>query len=133
MGQPEPIIPDDDLQGTLRKAVEQVRRDPVSGDLVERCAARAVEILGLEAVRPIYGDLGQEGAQEAPNSWHWPATICLAASLLITVSLNALQVALDRPDSHRQQAALLKTADQQNYRIYSDLRLERDFSTSVPR
>jgi hypothetical protein len=132
MGQHQPMIPDDELQGALRKAVDQVRQDPVSEDLVERCAARAAEIPGLEAVRPTSVDLGREGTQEAPNSWHWPATICLAASLLITLSLNALQVALERPDPHRQEAALLKTADQQNFCIYSDLRLERVLSISVP-
>ena len=132
MGQPQPMMPDDELQGALRKAVEQVRRDPVSEDLVERCAARAAEIPGLEAVRPMYADLGREGTQEAPNSWHWPATVCLAASLFITLSLNALQIALDRPDPHRLQAALLKTANQQSYCIYSDLRLERVSSISVP-
>jgi len=132
MGQPEPMIPDDELQGTLRRAVEQVRRDPVSENLIERCVARAAEIPGLETVRPIDADLGPEGTHKAPNSWHWPATVCLAASLLITLSLNALQIALDRPDPHRQQAALLKTADQQTYCIYSDLRLERVSSISVP-
>ena len=133
MGQPEPMTPDDDLQGPLRKAVEQVRQDPVSEDLVERCAARAAEIPDLEAVQPMYADLSPEGIQESPNSWRWPATVCLAASLLITLSLNAFQIALDRPDPHRQQAALLTTANQQNYRIYADLRLERDVSISIPR
>jgi hypothetical protein len=126
------MIPDDELQGALRKAVDQVRQDPASEDLVDRCAARAAEIPGLEAVRPMFADLGRVGTQEAPNSWHWPATICLAASLLITLSLNALQIALYRPDPHRQQAAQIQTADQQNYLIYSDLRLERVFSISVP-
>jgi hypothetical protein len=133
MGQPEPIIPDEDLQGPLRKAVEQVRRDLVSGDLVERCASQAAEIPGLEAARSMYADLGPEGIQESLNSWRWSATVCLATSLLITLSLNALQIALDRPDPYRQQAALLKTANQLHYRIYSDLRLEREASISIPR
>lgn len=132
MGQPKPMVPDDELQGALRKAVEQVRRDPVSESLIERCAARAAEIGSFETIRPIYADLGPEGKQGVPNSWHWPATVCLAASLLFTLSLNALQIALDRPDPHRQQAALLKTANQHTYCIYSDLRLERVFSISIP-
>ena len=133
MGQPEPMIPDDELQGALRKAVEQVRQDPVSENLVERCAARAAEIPGLEAVRPMYADLGRHGTPEAPNSWRWSATVCLAASLLVTLSLNALQLVLDRPDPHRQQAALLKSANQEHYCIYSDLRLERVSSIPDPR
>lgn len=128
MGHPQPMIPDDELQGALRKAVEQVLQDPVSEDLVERCAARAAEISGSEPAGRWRADLGWENATEAPNSWRWPAAACLAASLLVALALNALQIVLQQPDPHRRQAAQLKTPDQKNYCIYSDLRLERVFS-----
>lgn len=132
MGQPKPKIPEDELHGLLRKAVKQVRRDSGSRDLVERCAARATEIPGSATFRPTDGDLGRRVSPEVRNAWRWPATVCLAASLLIALSLNILQIALDRPDPHRQQVALLTTPNQQKYVIYSDLRLERVGSPSVP-
>jgi hypothetical protein len=124
MGQPESNLDDDDLHAMLRKAVDQVRREPISEELIERCAARAVEIPNVGAA--VVGDTaaGFETMTDGPRLWQRSAVGSLAASLLIAIALNALQIALDRPDPLRQEAAQLKTPDQQVYRIFSDLRLE---------
>ena len=124
MGQPESNLADDELHAMLREAVEQVRREPVSEELIERCAARAVEIPNVGAAVLGRAVFGFETMTDGPRLLKRSAVGSLAASLLVAIALNALQIALDRPDPLRQEAAQLKTPDQQVYRVFSDLRLE---------
>ena len=48
-----PITPDDELEGKLRTAVEEVRRESVSDDLVVRCTVQAAQIPRLDHASPV--------------------------------------------------------------------------------
>ena len=102
MGKVEPMLPDDELDGLLREAVERVRRDPVSDQLIERCASRAMEIPLSSAVRATHTDLDRRATTATSQLWSWREAFALAASLLVVLSVNALSFALDRPDPDRQ-------------------------------
>ena len=118
MSNPDQNIPE--LDGLLAEAVNEVRDDNTSDDLVARCRASALAI-----------EHNTVELQQTSRNRHWVAewVVPLTTAAVVLVAINVGQAVARMPSADRQIAAILELSDGQRHLLYSDRIIEPVLTT----
>ena len=118
MSNPDQNIPE--LDGLLAKAVNEVRDDNISDDLVARCRASALAIEHNKVEL-------QKSSRYRPWVAEW--VVPMTAAAMILVAINVGQAIARMPAADRQIAAVLELSDGERHLLYSDRIIEPVLTT----